>query len=178
MARKEDWERIITPEVEKRVFSYLMKLTHNNREDAEELVSETLLRAWRKWETYRQECPVLAWLYRIALNMARDRWRSEARKRPAASLDAPEQDWHNLFPDTLVAIEDQVCQRETLAQIEQATRCLPFRQREVFRLYFLEGCNFPEIGERLGVGRGSVHRYLYRAVEEVRAQLRHEAQDW
>ena len=87
-------------------------------QDAEDLVQETLLRAWQRRATYAGRAPVRAWLYKIATNLCLDTLERRKRRslptarQKAATLDDPippdmnEPIWLEPFPDLLLAPEE------------------------------------------------------------------------
>src|SRR3954452_91271 len=107
-------------------------------EEAEDLVQETLLRAWRKRETFEGGPLFRAWLYRIATNACLDFLRANARKvSPGASFD--EMPWIQPYPDVLldeaeqpeaVAIAKETIELAYLAVIQ----LLPAKQRAALLL--------------------------------------------
>ena len=64
------------------LYSFALKLTHE-RDEAEDLVSETMLRAFDRWEQYQLGTNVRAWLFTIATNLGRNHFRSQSRRRRA-----------------------------------------------------------------------------------------------
>ncbi|HXV58565.1 MAG TPA: sigma-70 family RNA polymerase sigma factor, partial [Gaiellaceae bacterium] len=109
-------------------------------EDAEDLVQETFLRAWRKRATFRGDASFRAWLYGIATNACLDVIRRRPRVRiapdaPGAALDVP---WLQPFPDRLLdeipspeeGPESRAVARETVElAFVAAVQLLPPRQR-------------------------------------------------
>src|SRR4051794_17065030 len=68
-------------------------------EDAEDMVQETLLRAWRRRDTYKGEAPFRAWLYKIATNACLDALRRRPRVAASGGVEVP---WLQPFPDQLL----------------------------------------------------------------------------
>lgn len=135
--------------------------------DAEDLVQETFLRAWRGIRRFRGEAKVRTWLTRILLNAARDRAR---RRRPAS-----------LSHETPAPGEDHgahgAARRDLLARVLAAIHVLPRRQRETLLLRARAGLSYAEIAELLGIRPGVVKVHLVRARRKLRKKFGHEIVD-
>ncbi|HET7266043.1 MAG TPA: sigma-70 family RNA polymerase sigma factor [bacterium] len=136
-------------------------------QDAEDLVQETFLRAWRSLHTYRAGTNPKAWLFRILHNAHIDRYRASTRTVPTVD-EIEGQDPAFVVtetPETLVA--DTVME----AEVRDALMKLP----EVFRacvvLADLEGFSYQEIAETLGIPRGTVMSRLFRGRRAMRKAL-------
>ena len=149
--------------------------------DAEDVVQETLLKAWRKLDTYQARASLRAWLYKIATNTCLDAL-SAGRRRglpyglyPEAARGAealpPVTDpiWIEPFPDACLAPsphspEARYEAREaiTLAFVA-ALQSLPPRQRAVLILRDVLGWGAGEVGELLELSPSAVYSALYRA---------------
>jgi RNA polymerase sigma-70 factor (ECF subfamily) len=149
--------------------------------EAEEAVQETLLRAWRRRETYAGHGPLRAWLYKIATNHCLDLLARRPRRSipstygPASTLDAPipgdvnEPVWLEPYPDALLASEEagpeaRVTQREsiTLAFVA-ALHLLPPRQRAVLLLRDVLDWPASEVAALLEQSVPAVKSALHRA---------------
>ncbi|MFH8614048.1 RNA polymerase subunit sigma-70 [Streptomyces sp. NPDC017979] len=165
--------------------------------DAEDLVQETLLRAWRKRESFEGRSTFRAWLYRIATNAALDFLAGPARSRevvtavdgagaPASSALA-EVTWLQPYPDELldlaapdsgephaVAIARETVELAFLAVIQH----LPPRQRAVLVLRDIAGWPAQETAEALDLSVASVKSALQRARATLRENLPERRADW
>ncbi len=149
--------------------------------DAEDLVQETLLKAWKGLGTYQARASFRAWLYKIATNACLD----ELARRPRRALPAdlfPEAElsdagrppvvepvWVEPFPDGWLSAvqsnpEARYDQREaiTLAFVV-ALQSLPPRQRAILILRDVLGWGTEEVGALLDASPSAVHSALYRA---------------
>lgn len=149
-----------------------MSMTRN-REEAEDLVQETLLKALRHYDQYRPGTNARAWLARILKNTLISAWRSRggSNQRIMTTLDdAPDL----MAPDTPsdpVSPFHALRLREQDAAVETVFRGVPERYRDTLRLHF-SGLSYKEIAERLGVPLGTVMSRLHRARRHAMRLLR------
>ncbi len=149
-----------------RVHSMMYGITRHE-EEAEDLVQETYMRAFRSLPAYRGEAAPETWLYRIALNVGRDaiEKRQAARRREGGEVD-PER---HSAPDDPAA---DVVRREEVAAVREAVAALPEEWRNVVTLVDIEGMSLEEAGRTLDVPEGTVKSRLHRGREKLREALR------
>ena len=138
------------------VFNLSRRLT-NNRQDAEDLVQETYLRAFRAWTDHRRPKRVEPWLATICLNLARSRFRARGRM-PA---EIPLQDW---MPERRPSDdpEDRAVERIERDELYRSIRELPEEQGIAITLVDLVGMSTYEAAEAMGTPRGTVLSRLHR----------------
>lgn len=158
--------RYVLPEVE--VLYRVALSTTRNRADAEDLVQDTLLRAFRAIERFDGRHP-RAWLLTILRNAAVNRTR---RRRPGL-LDDPDEvaDRAAGMADDGLGPEQLVVERRFDAAVEQAYLALPAPFREVIDLVDLAGLSYQEAAEVLGVPPGTVMSRLHRGRRRIRDSL-------
>ncbi len=153
-------------------------------EDAEDTVQETLLRAWRRRETFEGRSTFRAWLYRIATNACLDLL-AKRRPEPATGGEVP---WLQPYPDRLLdelpagdadEPESVALARETieLAYLVAVQHLAP-RPRAVLVLRDVLGWPAKDVAELLGDSVHSVNSALQRARAGMREHLPAERQDW
>jgi RNA polymerase sigma-70 factor, ECF subfamily len=163
-------------------------------EDAEDVVQDTLLRAWRKRETYRGQATVRAWLYGIATNACLDMLERRTRRllppavvAPANPLAPPlppasEIGWLEPYPDALLdapTVDEQIVARETIElAFLVAIQHLPPRQRAVLILRDVLGWSAREAAEVVGTTVIATNSALQRARTTLRAHLPESRLDW
>jgi RNA polymerase sigma-70 factor, ECF subfamily len=153
-----------------------------NFEDAEDLVQETFLRAWRRRETYAGRSSFRAWLYRIATNACLDVLES----RPRPSLPVPAETpppavavpWLTPYPDALLPDEATVSRETVELAFLAAVQHLPPRQRAVLVLRDVLGWSAKETATQLDTTVAGANSALQRARETLRAHLPARRLDW
>lgn len=130
--------------------------------DAEDVVQETFVVAWRKIPSLRLEGEsLLPWLATVCRLQAQNRLRARRRHGSHAALDGE-------IP-SLVDVEAQVVQAHTVAAILAAVDRLSDLDREIFRLCAAEGYGYEAAAASLGVSHGTVRNRLSRIRSRVRA---------
>lgn len=130
-----------------------------NRDAAEDLVQETLERACRKWRTISAKDAPEAYVRRIMVNLANDRWRRF--RRTALQADGPER----------AARGDEYGQVDSRDQLVRALQQLPMRMRTVVVLRYFHDLSDTEIAADLGVSPSTVRSQLARGIEKLRNQF-------
>ena len=157
-----------------------------NFDEAEDLVQETLLRAWRSRASFEGGPYFRAWLYKIATNACLDALKRNARRVPSLHSFA-EIPWLQPYPDRLldeVAPSDAepdavVVERETIALTYLAViQLLPARQRAVVILRDVLGWSATETATMLDSSVASCNSALQRARETLRERLPERPSDW
>jgi RNA polymerase sigma-70 factor, ECF subfamily len=143
------------------LYGFALTITADHR-DAEDLVQETYLRAYRKFEQFAFGSSCKAWLFRIMRNIAIDR----VRKRDplsAAGSDAS--------PDELAGLEVAADQLACAIDIKQAFNALPAEYRMIVLLKDIEGFTYQEIAGILNFPIGTVMSRLHRGRKALKSML-------
>lgn len=134
-----------------------------HEDDAQDVAQESVARLLR----YRDREPPEAWaalLYRIAINVTRDRARRHRHAPPSESSD-PE-------PDAIAAEdspEQHASDQQALARVRAAILRLPPRCRAIYLMHRIDGLSYPEIALRCGVSTKAVEKHMSHALRELRA---------
>ncbi len=156
------------------LFHYLVR-SLQNQDDAADLAQETFARVYENRDKFDPRRKFSTWLYAIATNLVRDRFRWRAR-HPQVSLDAENPQTDVSLRDTLRAADiepDQALEvRERSAAVRQAVAALPSDLRQPLVLALYEGRSQADIGQILDCSAKAVETRLYRARQKLRESLR------
>ena len=158
------------------VYALLFRLT-NDSEEARDLTQETFLRAFQSIDRFRGDASLKTWIYRIAINQARNRWRWWKRRRRDAtvSLDAAQSQTGQPLITTLAEAgenpEQQTLAHERQSVLLAALHRLGRSYRETVILRDIEGFTYEEIATTLGLNIGTVKSRLARGRQELREKL-------
>jgi RNA polymerase sigma-70 factor, ECF subfamily len=148
-----------------------------NPADAEDLVQETYLRAFRSIDQFKPGTNLRAWLFKIQTNSFINEYRKRVRRPRNTSLDDVEEYYlYNHLVESGVQPSPSVTEDEILAQIDdaevfQALDELQDNYRQVVLLADVEGFAYREIAEILDIPVGTVMSRLHRARKRLKEQL-------
>ena len=174
----EDAFRELTEPYQRELQVHIYRIV-GSAQDAEDLLQETLLAAWRGLEQFEGRASVRAWLYRIATNRSLDALRASRRRpedQPTSQMPAPtrwsEPVWLAPYPDVLLeGVPDDAPGPQARYEAKEAIALafvvglqhLPPRQRAVFVLRDVLGYRAGEVAEMLQTSQASVNNLLRRA---------------
>ncbi|MDI6783653.1 MAG: sigma-70 family RNA polymerase sigma factor [bacterium] len=158
---------------EKRIYTLAYQLL-NNREDAEDILQETFLRAYNNLGSFRGDSSFNTWLHRITTNLVISRFRK--KKLDTESLDEPiiinhEEIKQREIVDWSDIPDKALLKKELNATIDSAIAALPLEYRSVITLRDIEGLSNEEAGKILGISVAAVKSRLHRARLFVREKL-------
>ena len=139
----------------------------DSREEAEDIVQETFLKAIGSIQGFKGRSSFYTWLYRIFLNTTHDLRRKKYIHKKFLSKFKPEE---NINP-----IEDLIGQmdNDTFSQsLNDALKCQKMKHREIIILRFFEDLKLIEIAERLNVSIGTVKSRLYHALRKIKKSIK------
>ena len=159
------------------IYGLLYRLTESS-EEARDLTQETFLRAFQSIGHFRGESDLRTWIYRIAINQARNRWRWWRRRRRDAtvSIDAPQPNGTASLVATLKSDNGRNPETDALAHereraLKKALSSLKRVYREAVVLRDIEGFAYEEIAVALDISVGTVKSRLARGRQELRRKL-------
>ena len=156
------------------------RLTRNAR-DAEDLVQETLLRAYRFWDTFEKDSNCKAWLLRILTNTVINEYQRRKRSRQVLDAATAEQEATDgvLIHETSEAQtspESVLMERSVSDDVQRALEQLPDDFRVAVVLCDIEGLSYKEIADVMGTPVGTVMSRLFRGRRLLQASLKEFAQ--
>ncbi|HTK37475.1 MAG TPA: sigma-70 family RNA polymerase sigma factor [Pyrinomonadaceae bacterium] len=158
------------------IYGLLYRLTQD-AEEAADLTQDTFLQVLRSIRKFRGDSELKTWLFRIAINESRNRfrWWKRRKRESTVSLDAqPASDGlplNETLPDTSEDPERILMRKQEREQIERALDDLPLPFREAVVLCDIEGQSYQEIATILGINIGTVKSRIARGREEMRKKL-------
>jgi RNA polymerase sigma factor (sigma-70 family) len=152
----------------KPLYRYVHRYVHNEAE-AQDILQEALIAAWRGLKSYDPNRPLEFWLRRIALNKCRDR----ARRLAVRRILLP---WGNglreaAAPDPAPPIDESLVENEQLKRARDAIDALPAKLRDPLILTAIEGLSQAEAAEILGITVKAVEGAVYRAKRQLTEAL-------
>jgi RNA polymerase sigma-70 factor (ECF subfamily) len=146
----------------------------DDRDEALDLSQEVFLRVFRTIHRFRGQSSLRTWIYRIAVNQARNRHRFWRRRHRAdqVSLDQHISDHGDFLSSVDSTPERVLSQKELAGQLQRALNHLPFDQRTAIILREVDGLSYEDIAYSLGVAMGTVKSRLTRARQALRHELR------
>lgn len=172
---EEDFQAEAMPHLDA-LYRYALRLTRNEK-DAEDLLQDTFLRAFRFWDKYKKGSNCKAWLFRIMKNLFLNRIDKKKRTPDSTSLDDTEE-WylysHIKESGPEAAREDpaEIFElKDWTEQIQEAIERLPEDFREPLVLFDGEGLSYQEIADLLELPIGTVRSRLNRARKKLQKEL-------
>ena len=158
------------------LYSAAVRMTRNPS-DAEDLVQETYLKAYRAFGTFQEGTNLKSWLYKILTNTFINTYRARRRRPTETELDEVEDLYLYRRLGGLEAVsagrsaEDLVLERFTEADVKAAVESLPEQFRIAVLLADVEGFSYKEIAEILAVPIGTVMSRLHRGRRALQKAL-------
>lgn len=147
---------------------------------AEDLVQETFLSAWKGRRGFRGDCTERTWLTGVLRNKIVDHYRASARRPLVREADVALNDDRSLAESWMEAQpavsaesdpRDATQQREFMRTLEQALTRIPEMAGRAFRMREIQGCSTEEITRTLNISKGNLWVLIHRAKQALRSQL-------
>ncbi|GBD94169.1 ECF RNA polymerase sigma factor SigW [bacterium BMS3Abin05] len=156
------------------VIYHLIYKMVGNKEETEDLVQETFVKAFHSLKSFKEEFAFSTWLYKIATNHTIDLLRK--KKLQTYSLDEPvkikEGEVNREYPDENYSPEKVLLSGETTEIILRSIEALPEKYRRVINLRHKEDKSYEDISAFLQVPVGTVKARLFRARELLKKELK------
>lgn len=167
-SKKSEFEELTMPHLDA-LYNTALRLTHSESE-AEDLIQETFLKAFRFFHRFERGTHIKAWLFKIMTNTFINQYRKQQRDREVIE----DWDWEHImqsdsnFRDNEKAILDRFVSDQVMDSLQQ----IPVDFRTVVLLADLEDFSYKEIAEIVGCPIGTVMSRLYRGRRLLRKLLR------
>jgi RNA polymerase sigma-70 factor (ECF subfamily) len=174
LLRRKRFEEMVAQHLDA-LYAAALRLTRN-RQDAEDLLQETLLKAWRSYHTFEEGTNARAWLFRILMNAHIDRYRKATREPELSDVE----DVGEFYLYTKVQESEQLrgvgdpeklLERIMEHEVREALESLPEHFRRVVILADLQGFSYKEIADILGIPVGTVMSRLFRGRRLLQRKL-------
>ncbi len=164
--------RLLVEQHSRAIFRLAYRMT-GNEEDAEDVVQETFLRAYRQLDRYEARSSFSTWLYRIASNYSLDLIRMRRRHEEKRERGSPDgtRDILQSIPGTSPGPDRMVFSNEVKERVDAALNELSAQERTAFVLRHFEGLSIEEIGQAIGAGGNATKHSIFRAVQKLRRSL-------
>ena len=146
-----------------RVYATLFSFT-KSKEDSEDLSQQTFIKVWQQLDSFRGDSAFFTWVYRIAINLAKNFVASSGYKKQKinTSIEQAEIDISS-FQD----IESAVIHKQSLKEIKNFINTLPESLKTAFTLREVEGRSYEDISVITDTPIGTVRSRIFRARESI-----------
>ncbi len=145
-----------------RAVYHLAYRTLRDQEEARDVAQEAFFKAYRSLRTFKPGAKFSTWIFAIAYHACCDRL---SRRRRYSNEELPERADSAAGPETEAIASDEA------QRLRKAIAALPEKYRAVITLYHLQGRQYDEIAQVLGMPMGTVKTHLFRAKEQLRKIL-------
>jgi len=163
--------RALVEQHSRSVFRLAFRMT-GNEQDAEDVVQESFLRAYRQLGRFESRANFGTWLYRIVSNCSVDLMRSKQARHDQVRGDSLDQEGAMELPAADVAGPERIAESAEIEQrVQHALSELSPLERAAFTLRHYEGRSIDEISATLGLGTSAAKHSVFRAVKKLRIAL-------
>ena len=159
---------------QRKIMRLLSRMIRDSSE-IEDVAQEAFIKAYRALPQFRGDSAFYTWLYRIAINTARN-WQVANGRRPSTPTAIENEDGETFSQiDNLTDIstpESMMASRQIVETVNTAIDALPEDLKTAIVLREIEGLSYEEIAESMGCPIGTVRSRIFRAREAIAAQLR------
>ena len=146
-----------------KLYASLLAFT-KSQDLAEDLTQKTFIRVWKKIETFRGDSSLFTWIYRIAINLAKNEFSSKQAKNQGITDNID--DTYDL-ESSVSSPESHAIELESMQAVMDFIASLPTDLREAISLREFDGKSYEEIAQITGSPIGTVRSRIFRAREEI-----------
>lgn len=169
--KHKEFEREALPHMDL-LYNFALRMT-NNRADADDLLQDTYLKAFRFWDKYEQGTNIRAWLFRIMKNSYINLYRKSSKEPDTVDYDDVKDFYNSIRDDSAESndLQESVFGNLLDDEVAQAVAELPDDFRTVVILCDIEGLPYEEIAEFVECPLGTVRSRLHRGRKLLRQRL-------
>jgi len=163
--------RILVERHSRGLYALAHRMT-GNAHDAEDIVQESLMRAYKQLHRFESRAEFSTWIHRIGVNCALDHLRS--RKSRESMIQNGEEGMPDLvdsLPARVPSALQQLADSQIRVHVEGALAVLSMTERSAFVMRHFQEMPLIEIGRVLGINENAVKNTIFRAVQKVRRAL-------
>ena len=146
-----------------RVYASLFAYT-KSREDSEDLTQLTFIKVWQKIDSFRGDSAFFTWIYRIAINLAKNHFVSSSSKKDKVNISSDDLEFDIPSYDNP---ESSLMHKESLQKIQSFVKTLPESLKTAFTLREVDGKSYEEISVITNTPIGTVRSRIFRARESI-----------
>lgn len=160
---------ILMERYESKLLRYIMRLSHSTKEDAEDTLQESYLKAYQKINDFDASQSFSSWIYRIVHNTTISGWRKRNVRPHGHSIDVEESFLANIAADddVVIAIDQEI----TAQRVQEILTTMDEKYRDVLILRYMEDQDYKEISDILKKPPGTVATLLHRAKKQFAQKL-------
>jgi RNA polymerase sigma-70 factor (ECF subfamily) len=141
--------------------------------EAQDIAQESFMRAYRALQNFRGDAQFYTWLYRIAVNTAKNHLVAMKRRPPTSDVETEDAEhFGGLRMQDNDTPEHELLREEIAREVSQTVAALPEELRQAITLREVEGLSYEEIAETMDCPIGTVRSRIFRAREAIDARLR------
>ena len=164
-----DIYQVLVERYEEKLMRYVMRISASSREDAEDILQDVFLSAYRNLNEFDQDLKFSSWIYRITHNKVISHYRKKNARPKTTTYEGDSELINILSSDEDIAKELE--KRQKSDEVREILDTLDERYREVLVLKFLEDKDYKEISDILQKPMGTVATLINRAKKQFREKL-------
>ena len=146
-----------------RVYASLFAFT-KSREDSEDLTQLTFIKVWQKINSFRGDSAFFTWVYRIAINLAKNHFASSSSKKDKVNISSDDLE---IDIPSYENPEISLMHKQSLQNIQSYVKTLPESLKTAFTLREVDGKSYEEISDITNTPIGTVRSRIFRARESI-----------
>lgn len=151
---------LLVQKYQQKLYWHIRRLV-SDHDETEDILQNTLIKAWKGLKKFRGDSQLFTWLYRIATNEALTALKRNKRYR-AYSLDEAEREIDGLSGNDVLYNGDEISNK-----LQAAILTLPAKQRLVFNMKYFDELKYDEMSEILGTSSGALKASYHLAVKKI-----------